>query len=92
MYFLQQIDEEEYLECIKQLIRTDKEWIPKEEKSSLYIRPHLFGTEVKFHLILRIYSYTVQFPILELHWNSCNYQGLAVLFYESCWTLLSTRF
>ena len=49
------MDEKEYLECIKELIRVDKDWIPKKDKCSLYIRPHLFGTEVH-HLI---FKYTI---------------------------------
>jgi len=33
------------LECIKQLIRIDKHWIPKEPGHSLYVRPTLIGTQ-----------------------------------------------
>ncbi|CAE7243073.1 bcaA [Symbiodinium sp. KB8] len=36
---LPDFDKNEWLECIKQLIRVDKEWIPRGEGYSLYIRP-----------------------------------------------------
>ena len=50
---MQQVDKKEYLECIKELVRVDKEWIPQKENCSLYIRPHLFGTEV----YIQLYNY-----------------------------------
>lgn len=37
-------DQKELLECIKELIRVDKEWIPHGEGYSLYIRPTMIGT------------------------------------------------
>ncbi|MDQ0973839.1 branched-chain amino acid aminotransferase [Neobacillus niacini] len=40
-----QIDEEFLLEGIKQLITTEKEWVPDGEGTSLYIRPFIFSTE-----------------------------------------------
>lgn len=38
-------DGEALLEIIKQLIRIDKDWIPKEPGHSLYVRPTLIGTQ-----------------------------------------------
>ncbi|AKL86862.1 branched-chain amino acid aminotransferase [Bacillus atrophaeus] len=40
-----QIDEEQVLEGLKQLIAIDKDWIPKAEGTSLYIRPFIIATE-----------------------------------------------
>jgi branched-chain amino acid aminotransferase len=39
------IDEEFLLEGIKQLIVTEKDWVPNGEGTSLYIRPFIFSTE-----------------------------------------------
>ncbi|WP_066173784.1 branched-chain amino acid aminotransferase [Bacillus marinisedimentorum] len=39
------IDEEFLLKAVKQLILTDKEWVPDGEGTSLYIRPFIFATE-----------------------------------------------
>ncbi|KAG2023744.1 branched-chain-amino-acid aminotransferase [Coprinopsis cinerea AmutBmut pab1-1] len=36
---------EQLLELVKQLIRIDKDWIPKEPGHSLYVRPTLIGTQ-----------------------------------------------
>lgn len=38
------IDEQGFLECIKELVRVDKKWIPKLDGYSLYIRPTLIST------------------------------------------------
>ncbi len=43
---LQEFDKEAFLECIKDLIRLDKDWVPKADNCSLYIRPAFIGTEV----------------------------------------------
>ncbi|WHY78328.1 branched-chain amino acid aminotransferase [Neobacillus sp. WH10] len=40
-----QIDEDFLLAAIKQLILTEKDWIPEGEGTSLYIRPFIFSTE-----------------------------------------------
>ncbi|MDS9470768.1 branched-chain amino acid aminotransferase [Sporosarcina pasteurii] len=40
-----QIDEEFALEALKQLLIVDKDWIPKAEGTSLYIRPFMIATE-----------------------------------------------
>lgn len=39
------IDEEYALEALKQLVSIDREWIPKEQGTSLYIRPFIIATE-----------------------------------------------
>ena len=44
--FSQDFDGEEFLECIKDLLRVDKEWVPRAENCSLYVRPTMIGTEV----------------------------------------------
>lgn len=40
-----QIDEEFALEALKQLLQIDKDWIPADEGTSLYIRPFIIATE-----------------------------------------------
>ncbi len=40
-----EIPEELFVECVKQLVDLDKEWIPMGEGESLYIRPHMFATD-----------------------------------------------
>ena len=59
---LPELDEEFALAALKKLISIDKEWIPKSEGTSLYVRPFLYGAEealgvhpnneVKFVIIL----------------------------------------
>ncbi|MYL32181.1 branched-chain amino acid aminotransferase [Pontibacillus yanchengensis] len=39
------IDEDFLLNAIQQLLLTDKDWIPNQEGTSLYIRPYVFATE-----------------------------------------------
>ena len=46
LIFSQDFDGEEFLECIKDLLRVDKEWVPRAENCSLYVRPTMIGTEV----------------------------------------------
>jgi branched-chain amino acid aminotransferase len=43
---IQDFDAVEFLECIKELIRIDREWVPKIDSCSLYLRPTFIGTEV----------------------------------------------
>nr|XP_056719363.1 branched-chain-amino-acid aminotransferase, mitochondrial [Euleptes europaea] len=38
-------DKFELLECIRQLIRVDQDWVPHSDSASLYIRPTFIGTE-----------------------------------------------
>ena len=54
----QNFDGEEFLECIKDLIRIDKEWVPRLEDCSLYIRPTFIGTEVHVHVLACIHVHT----------------------------------
>lgn len=42
---LPKFDGAEFLECIKDLLRIDKEWIPEEKDCSLYIRPTFIGAD-----------------------------------------------
>lgn len=43
------------LECIKELIRLDKHWIPKEPGFSLYVRPTLSEFAVYGSIVVTIY-------------------------------------
>ncbi|KAJ2718120.1 branched-chain-amino-acid transaminase bat2 [Coemansia sp. Benny D115] len=43
--YLPQFDGEQFLECLKELLRTDKRWIPEGKGYSLYVRPTLISTE-----------------------------------------------
>ncbi|KAJ1964656.1 branched-chain-amino-acid transaminase bat2 [Dispira parvispora] len=38
-------DGNEYIKCLKELLRTDSRWVPDERGYSLYLRPTLMGTE-----------------------------------------------
>jgi len=42
---LPEFDKEVFLECIKDLVRVDREWVPKAKDTSLYVRPTFIGTE-----------------------------------------------
>lgn len=42
---MQPLPEEFFVEGLKSLIRVDKNWIPKQEGSGLYIRPFMFATD-----------------------------------------------
>lgn len=54
------IDEEFAIEAVKKLVLVDKDWIPTEEGTSLYIRPYIFavdahvGVHPAYHLIFAI--------------------------------------
>lgn len=39
------IDEEDFVGALKELIQLDKDWVPSEEGTSLYIRPFVFATD-----------------------------------------------
>ncbi|XP_069919209.1 branched-chain-amino-acid aminotransferase, mitochondrial isoform X5 [Oryctolagus cuniculus] len=43
---LPSFDKAELLECIRRLIRVDKDWVPEGSGTSLYVRPVLIGNEV----------------------------------------------
>ena len=49
-YLFQTFDGAEFLECIKHLIRLDKDWIPTSNNCSLYIRPTFIATDVSYIL------------------------------------------
>lgn len=59
---LPEIDEEYVLNALTELLKIEREWIPKSEGTSLYIRPFMFGIDeslgvhvnekVKFYIIL----------------------------------------
>jgi branched-chain amino acid aminotransferase len=40
-----ELPEELFLECVNRVVDIDREWIPKKEGYSLYIRPFLFATD-----------------------------------------------
>ncbi|PIO74599.1 branched-chain-amino-acid aminotransferase 2 domain protein [Teladorsagia circumcincta] len=42
---LPDFDGDELLQCIEDLVRVDRAWVPREKGASLYIRPTLIGTE-----------------------------------------------
>lgn len=42
-----QIPEELFVQSLQAIIETDKEWVPKQEGSSLYIRPLVFASEAR---------------------------------------------
>ena len=44
----QDFDGVEFLECLKKLIRVDREWVPDSNRCSLYIRPAMIGSEVGY--------------------------------------------
>lgn len=40
------IDEDLYVDAIKELVAVDKDWIPQKENTALYIRPFIIATDV----------------------------------------------
>ncbi len=40
------VDEDMFMEALKKLVEVDKEWVPIEEGTSLYIRPFMIATDV----------------------------------------------
>lgn len=48
----QDFNSNEYLECIKELIRVDRSWIPHEDGYSLYIRPTIISTYVCLFIVV----------------------------------------
>lgn len=61
-------DGNELIECIRQLIVIDQEWVPHEGDSTLYVRPSMIGIEVcdctetklaKFTLIQKLFQPTL---------------------------------
>ena len=50
---IQDFDEIEFLECIKDLIRVDRDWVPKTDNCSLYLRPTFIATDVRVYVYVR---------------------------------------
>ena len=46
LFFLQNFNGDEFLKCLMELVNIEKEWVPKEESCSLYVRPTIIGTGV----------------------------------------------
>jgi branched-subunit amino acid aminotransferase/4-amino-4-deoxychorismate lyase len=46
VFFQKDFDGDEFIKCIQELLKIDKEWIPKTEGFSAYIRPTFIATEV----------------------------------------------
>jgi len=42
-----QIPEDLFISAVHKLVKVDRQWVPKQEDSSLYIRPLVFATEVR---------------------------------------------
>ncbi len=40
-----EIPEEDFVEAVKALVKVEKDWVPSEKDTSLYIRPFMFATE-----------------------------------------------
>jgi branched-chain amino acid aminotransferase len=47
----QTFNKDQFLECLKQLVRLDKDWIPNQRGYSLYIRPTHIGVGVCFFFL-----------------------------------------
>ena len=52
------------LECIRQLVDVDKDWVPDNPKASLYIRPTMIGTEPSLGVSVSFYS-TIKTAIIS---------------------------
>ncbi|KAJ2889142.1 branched-chain-amino-acid transaminase bat2 [Coemansia asiatica] len=48
---LPEFDQEQFLQCIKELIKVDERFVPDEYGYSLYIRPNFIGTEPNLNLM-----------------------------------------
>ncbi|XP_061445939.1 branched-chain-amino-acid aminotransferase, mitochondrial isoform X2 [Rhineura floridana] len=55
----------ELLECIRQLIRLDQDWVPHSDSASLYIRPTFVGTEPSLGVAMSNYAllYVILGPV-----------------------------
>ncbi len=40
-----QMNEEDFLDALKAIVKTDEDWIPKKEGTSLYVRPFIIATD-----------------------------------------------
>ncbi len=45
------IDEELFIEAVRQLIKVDIDWVPSEPGTALYVRPFIFADEVSFSVL-----------------------------------------
>jgi len=70
------VPEEIFMEGLRQLIHVDNAWVPKDEGSSLYIRPVMFATEE--HIGVKI-SETYDFMIITSPVGAYYSQPLKVL-------------
>lgn len=52
--FLPTFDSTELLDCIKELLRLDQDWIPEGDGYSLYIRPTGISTHVRIGVVVRV--------------------------------------
>ena len=52
---LQNFNGDEFLKCLIELIKIDKDWVPKEDSCSLYIRPTFIGTGVSLSSSLKLF-------------------------------------
>lgn len=48
---LPEVPEEIYIEGLRELIRTDRQWVPGPDEGSLYIRPHVFATDENIRVV-----------------------------------------
>ncbi|XP_054848853.1 branched-chain-amino-acid aminotransferase, cytosolic-like isoform X1 [Eublepharis macularius] len=58
-------DKSELLECIRQLIHVDQDWVPHSDSASLYIRPTFIGTEPSLGVARSTYAllYVILGPV-----------------------------
>jgi len=56
---------EEFVECLKALVREDKDWIPDQKGYSLYIRPTMIATEplIGVHPPTQVMLYVITSPV-----------------------------
>ncbi|MHA1401325.1 MAG: branched-chain amino acid aminotransferase [Candidatus Heimdallarchaeaceae archaeon] len=59
------VDEELFVTAIKELVRLDSAWVPKEKGTSLYIRPTMIATEpaLGLHASQEYYFYIILSPV-----------------------------
>lgn len=60
-----EINVDDALEATRQLVRTEKEWVPSEVGTSLYIRPNMIATEVALgvHVSTKFIFYIIVGPV-----------------------------
>lgn len=62
-------DGDEFINCIKQLVAIDQEWVPHTEAASLYIRPTLIGIDVSLsEWVFAFYLHQTRFQYLICCW------------------------